>query len=400
MTDLPIVMGPEGRVNTPPATLRADLVAKVAAAVPGYTADLPASLIEDIASTDVGALVVCDQALTDLINSLTPLGANLFLLAAQGQLAGVVQNEITNTSVFVIFSGPAGFLVGKGFTVSDGSHQYVVQDGGTISSGGYTLPLYCLATVTGVWTVPANTVTQIVTPPPSTIFLTCSNPQPGTPSGGEQTEEAYRAQIIAAYGRSAAQGMPTLLRTLLGNVTGVQERLIAIQQKVGGGWKIIVGGGDPYIVAGAIFQAIFDVSILVGSTDPSRNITVTINNFPDSYQIIYVNPPQQTVAISLLWGTNSPNYVSDAAVALAGGPALVAYVNSVAAGEPMNLFRLQDAFQDAVANIIPREFLTRMVFTVSIDGTPVPPDTGTGIIAGDDEGYFLANVGDVTIARG
>ena len=57
------------------------LVALVASENPDYTANLPGSLIEDIASTDVGALTGIDQARVDAINSVTPYGANAFVLA-------------------------------------------------------------------------------------------------------------------------------------------------------------------------------------------------------------------------------------------------------------------------------------------------------------------------------
>ena len=92
MTDpinIPLVMTSEGPVPTPPATLRAQLVDSVASTNPDYTANLPGSLIEDIASTDVGALVTMDQARVDAINSVTPYGANAFVLGQLGAQFGI-----------------------------------------------------------------------------------------------------------------------------------------------------------------------------------------------------------------------------------------------------------------------------------------------------------------------
>lgn len=470
---VPIVLNQQGRVNTPPATLLAQLIAAVAAENPGYTATLPGSLIEDVSSTDVGALVICDQAVTELINSLTPYGANAFLLNQLGQIYGVQLGGTTNTSVFVVFSGTPGFVIAQGVTVSDGTYQYTVQDGGIIASDGSSAQLFCLATVSGSWAVPAGSVTQVITSIPAGITLTVTNPSAGIPSAGAQTEEAYRAQVLQA-GLATAQGFPTLLKTLLQNVSGVQARLIAVQQQVGGGWKIIVGGGDPYQVAYAIFTALFDVSTLVGSstfisgitnanpgvaattinhgfttgqnnvhisgvvgmtgvnggpytvtvvdethfsfgvnttssgsyvsggvaTPNTRNITVDINDYPDIYGIVFVNPPQQSVAISLTWNTISTNLVSASVVAQLGQPALVAYVNSVPVGQPMNLFELQATFQSAIAEVIPPALLTRMVFSVSINSVGVSPEAGTGIIAGDSESFFLTTTGQVTITQG
>lgn len=471
MTDLPIVMDASGRVNTSPAVLRAQLIALVAAANPGYTADLPGSLIEDIASTDVGALTICDQALTELINSLTPYGANPFLLNQLGQVYGVQLGLDTNTSVYVVFSGSVGFSIPKGFTVSDGGHQYTVQDGGIVAAGGSTTPLFCLATQAGAWAVPPGTVTTLITSVPSPYTLACTNPLAGIQSPGAQTEESYRAQVLQA-GLAASQGMPRYLKTILGRVSGVQQRLIAVQQQAPG-WKIIVGGGDPYEIGYAILQALFDVSNLVGSvmtvtaitnanpgvattalnhglitgntttfvgaagmtgvnglrtvtvidektfsfgvnttssgaytansahlTPNARNVTATVIDYPDTYTVPFVVPPAQTVAIQLTWNTSAAFAVSASAVAQLGAPALAAYVNAVQAAQPLNLFELQNVFQAAVVSLIPTALLTRMVFTVSINGVATSPDAGTGTIEGDPESYFQCSATDVTITQG
>ncbi len=160
MSDIPVILTAAGRTNTPPATLLAELLALVAASNPGYTASLPGSLIEDISSTDVGALTVIDQMVTELINSLTPYGANEFLLNQLGNMYGVRVGATVNTSVYVVFAGSIGFVIQPGFTVSDGTHQYVVQDGGAIGVSGSSAPLYCVASDAGTWAVPAGSVNQ------------------------------------------------------------------------------------------------------------------------------------------------------------------------------------------------------------------------------------------------
>ena len=136
----------------------------------------------------------------------------------------------------------------------------------------------------------------------------------------------------------------------------------------------------------------FGTYVSGGTITPNlRNQSVSINDYPDTYLIPFVTPPQQLVTISLTWDTSSTNFISSAAVAQLGAPALVAYVNSVPVGAPMNLFQLQNAFQEAVASIVPTALLTRMVFSVSINGVGVSPAAGTGIIAGDPESYFFTN---------
>jgi hypothetical protein len=263
-TTIPIVLGPAGMIPAVPADVHATLLANVAATNPGYTANLPGTLIEDISSTDVAAILLCNSALVELVNSVTPYGANQFILNQLGAIYGVQQGQETNTSVYVVFTGPAGYIIPIGFTVSDGTYQYIVQSGGIIATSGTTAPLYCLATIAGSWAVPANTVTALATSAPSGITLSVTNPLPGTPSAGAQSVESYRAQVLQA-GLAASQGMARYLKTLLANVTGVQPRLISAIAN-GTSWEIIVGGGDPYQVAYAIYSALFDINNLVGST--------------------------------------------------------------------------------------------------------------------------------------
>lgn len=280
--DIPVVVTAAGAQPTPPADLLAQLIAAVSAQNPGYTV-LPAGLIEDISSTDVGALVIADTARVETINSLTPTGANDFLLLQLGQQAigpeGGAPGVPSNTSVFVIFtaldpntSAPLpGLPIGRGVTVSDGTYQYVVQDGGVTDTNGHSPALFCLATISGSWTVSTNTVTTVQTSFPNTVAITCTNPQPGLPGAAAETASQFRARVLRAQ-LATSTGTPELLKTLLGNVAGVQQRLVSTRQ-VGAGWEVIVGGGDPYQVAGAIFASGLDVSTLVGSTLSVTNIT-------------------------------------------------------------------------------------------------------------------------------
>jgi hypothetical protein len=392
---LPTVITSAGVQPKSPSALRAELVALVASTNPGYTDNLPGSLIEDVTSTDVGALVICESAKVDLINSVTPYAANEQLLLQLGNIYGPTINDPTNTSAYCVFSGPAGFLIAKGFTVSDGTYQYVVQDGGIIGSGGATVPLFVIASLSGTWAVPPSTITQLVTSIPLPYVVTVTNPLAGLPGAAQETYESYRARVLRA-GLAASMGMASYLKTLLMEVSGVQSNLVSIQQGVGG-WKVICGGGDPYQVGYAIFTALFDISTLVGSTTTARNITVSIRDFPDTYNVIYVNPPQEVVTMTIDWSSTSPNYVDPATVAALVQAAEVAYVNALSVGQPLNLLQLKDAFLQALPSAIPQSSISILNFTVYIDGVPTSPTTGTGIIPGDPESYFFSTAPGITV---
>jgi hypothetical protein len=263
MASLPIVMGPSGPIPTPPAILRAQLTEKVTQTNPGYVNNLPSSLIEDIASTDVGALIIANQFFIDLINSVTPYGANAFILNQLGtEIYGIQPAVATNTSVDLIFSGTPGFIIIPGFTVTDNVYQYICFDGGVIGSNGISLPIHAIASMPGTWAIAAGTVTGLVTSVPPNINLAVINPTEGTPSTSAESIMSFRTRTLTA-GLVASTGMDRYLKTLLWNIPGVQQRLVSVRQDLDNGrWIIIVGGGDPYQVAWAIYYAIFDIQTL------------------------------------------------------------------------------------------------------------------------------------------
>ncbi len=240
MSSLPLVMGPNGPVPTSADTLRQIIEQAVAATNPDYTANLPGSLIEDILSTQVGGLTQADQARVDAINSVTPYGANAFILGQLGPQLGIAQGAPTNTSVYVVFTGTAGYVIPPGFIVSDGTYQYVIQSGGVVGTGGTTSQLYAVASQSGTWAVPAGTVTQIVTSVASGYTLTVTNPEAGTPSTGSESVESYRARVLEAQ-KVTAQGVATFITTLVKDAPGVTPRLVTVLQ-VPGGWE--VNGSD------------------------------------------------------------------------------------------------------------------------------------------------------------
>ena len=475
MTTLPIVVNAAGYVPQTPQSLNSLLIANVSAIDPGYTANLPGLLIEDIASTDTYALLQCDSSVAEIINSLTPYAANDFLLIQLGSVYGVPPQQDTNTSVYVQFTGPPGWVIQQGFLVSDGTYQYAVPDGGVIAAGGSSAMLYAVATTTGSWAVPVDTVNQIITSVPTAVYPapTVNNPAAGLPASGGETNYDYRSRVLQA-GLAASQGMGRYLKTLVQNVQGVQRRLVSVQQiQSGGWWEVICGGGDQYEVAYAIYQSLFDVNALTGSvlavsgitnanpgvvstnlnhgyqtgqvcqingatglvalngvnvtvtvlspttfsigvdttslgqysgngvlTPNFRNIYVNILDYPDTYQIPFVSPPQQVVTMTVTWNTTATNYVDPNTVAQAAQPAIVNYINSIVVGQPINTLVMTSVFQAAVAAIIPSQLLTRLIFAVDINGLGASPIPGTGEIPGDPESYFYAVNSGITVEQG
>lgn len=395
----PLLFNSSGPVATPPATLYQLLIALVAAAVPGYTASLPGSLIDDIAGTDVGALSTIDQARVDAVNNVTPYGANPYILAQLGQQFGLPQGQMSNGSAFVTFTGSAGYVIPPGFVVSDGTNNYAIQDGGTIATGGTSSPLFVVATNPNTFAIPANSITTVVTSVPSPYTLTVTNALAGTPAQAAETVESYRSRLLQAY-QVTISGTQTYLKTLLMAVPGVSSRLVAVKQN-GSNWEVIVGGGDPYQVAGAIYAGVSQIGLLVGSSTSIRNVTVSIYDAPDTYSVVYVDPPQIATTLAVTWNTTLSGFTASDAVnqyIIAAGQS---YINSIPVGQPINLMVLTDMIQEAVAPVLAEQNLTTLTFVVTQNTTSTPPTAGTSIIPPlDDESFFYVSPTDVTSVQG
>ncbi|EMC8105020.1 baseplate J/gp47 family protein [Escherichia coli] len=276
MSDLSVSYDAAGPVPKTSEELRADLVSRATELSPGITTDLPGSLIEDIVGTDVGALLIADQIRVDLINSVGPLKANMYMLNLLSQQSGISpQKTQGSTTVPVVFSGPAGFVIPQGFLVSDGTYTYQIADATIILSSGVSSMVTGVATNTGSWAVPAGSVNQILTSLPSDITLTCTNPVAGTPGGAKETDYEFRERVWEGQ-MSTVQGYPGFIRQKLTDLSNVQARLVSVVQS-GNAWIVMCGGGDIYEMAGAIYKSAGDISRLKGT---DLNVTGITNANP------------------------------------------------------------------------------------------------------------------------
>lgn len=411
--NFPIVLTPEGVTPIPPANLRSTLNqiiltgndpisgAPIQPANPGFTANLPGGLIEDILSTDTGALALIDLARVETINSLTPFGCNAFVLRQMGILFGVIPSQSTNPTVVVVFTGTVRYIIPSGFQISDGNHIYVILTPGVIGTGGSSLPMTAVATSQGTWAIPPNTVTSFVTSVPSGITLAVTNPLAGLSGTTAETEQEFRLRVFGAM-RAAAQGTPDFVKSLIQNIPGVIFRLVAIQQASGTNWRILISddGVDPVQVAGAIYQGMSNVSQLVGSAEDSgRNVTVAINSYPDIYNITYVKLLSQIVSVSLTWKTTA-SFAPAAVFGQEATTAIVNAINNIPATAPINLLALNDAVQQAVAASLPLVSISSLAWIIEINSVVTPPTAGTSLVVGDPEGYFITNMSNITVVQG
>lgn len=400
--DFPVVITAQGLQPQTPAALNAQVKANLQTNSPGATASLPGSLISDMTGTVTGAISVMDQAKVEAVNSLTPYGANVFLLGKLGQLyLGQSQPGLaTNTTGNVVFTSPdIGYVIPNGFLIGDGTHAYQVQVGGVIGSGGTSEPVTAVAVQPGSWAVPANTVTALLSSVPSTITLSVSNPLAGTPAGQPETWGSFRARVLTA-GFAACVSGPRLIKTFIGALLGAAANLISVQQ-ASPGLRVVVGGNaDVYAIANAIFMAVANPAVLQGSAiSGGRNVSVSLTDYPDTYPILFVQMPVQVVTLEITWKTTLSDFT--------GGPAfpglvqqpLANYINSLAGGQPINELQMDQIFQQAVQGSLDSSLLSAIDYTVTIDGTITAPSSGTSIVVGDPESSWEIQPSDIAVTQ-
>lgn len=398
--NFPVIMGSSGAQPTPPATIRNQLIAQVASQVPDYTSNLPASLIEDVSSTEVAGISAFDQGRVDFINSLTPFGVNAFLLQQLANVYGLTLGIPTNTSVLVVFSGTVGFVINNGFLVGDGTNVYQIQGGGPIGSGGTSSSLTAVAVNnTSAFAVPANTVTQLLTSFPSTVTLSVNNPTAGTPASATETLQSFRTRVLQA-GLAASVGTTRYIKTLIGNVLGANSNLVSVQT-ASGGLRVVVGGSlDQYQVAYAIWQSVADISTLQTHAHAGSDVSTSLIDYPDTYVVKYVAAAAQPVTMTATWNTVLTSFTGGAAFPQLVQAPLAAYFNALGIGGPINLIELTEIFQNAVENVLDVQYLTRLVFSVNVNGSSVSPGAGESFIAIDPEAYLTCLPSAITVVQG
>ncbi|RYM58517.1 hypothetical protein BSR03_22005 [Serratia proteamaculans] len=320
-----------------------------------------------------------------------------------GAIYGVQQGEGTNTSVYVVFSGPPGFGIPKGFTVGDGTYLYTVRRDTVIPASGQTEPVYCLATTGGIWAVPAGTVNQVKTSVPESYQVTCTNLTAGLPGTDEQSPASYRAQVLQS-GMFGGQGTPDCYRSSLQKVVGVQENLISFHQATLGKWVAVVGGGDPYEVAYAIYKAVPDISTLINDvSNPSgaevEKKTIPITVYPDVYQVPFVVPSSQNVEVLITWNSASTTYIDPAGIAKAVQQNIADYVNAIAVGQPINIFQIQDIFLKSVEGLVAASLLSMIQVQIGINAAIKPPVPESSLVYGDTYAYFSTSAAQIQVKQ-
>jgi len=386
-----------GLIPRTPSQIRSDLQDSLLSKDPSLTLDDPAysEIIPSWLDTSVSCIEEIEQIGIDTVNSIDPTLSNEMIADSLGYTLGVIRGESTRANVDVVFTGTDGYHIPKGFLVSNGTYQFYVLNGGVIADGSVTL--YCVCTVDGIIPIAENSVTQIITSVPSPYVLTCNNPIAGNQGSGLEPLSQYKARYIQAFNR-VSTGTIAYCKELLSAVNFDLKRISILPSN--GKTKIIVGGGDPYLIGEAIFKSGLDISAFKKSTTENRNFSRFIVDYPDTYKIDFVRPFSRQVSITATYSLLTVSIVPDSSITEAAQPALSNYINNLAIGYDINLLELNEIFKEAIRGVgVDTQFLSNLEFSVSINGVSVNPIVGTQLIAQDEEAYFSCNPSAVSVLR-
>ncbi|QCE32954.1 hypothetical protein FAI41_04720 [Acetobacteraceae bacterium] len=392
------VIADSGIHTTDPTILRQNLVNLAEKLAPGVATDLPGTLVEDMASTSVGALAQMDAAKVEMFGSFSPLTMNSQFLNVYGAQMGITRGTESNASAYLTIKGTSGTYIATGFQFSDGQNIYATTAPTAIPESGVSNNVYVSAIEFFETPPAANSITQVNTSLPTGGITSVTNPTAGTPGISAETDASYRLRIWQAL-QAQPQGSPTCVKNMIGNIQGVVKRTIACAVDPNG-YRILVDGGDPSQIAAAIYASIFDISRLLGSAGNGKlgtNVTASVVDGQDQYNIQYVRPAQQKVTVNITWGITLINAVDPNKLAQLAAPPVSDYINSLYAGQPISLAGVKQAFLSAFEQISDVSQLSVYAAKIFIDGVEQPTPQGDELVYGDSEAYFVTSPDNISI---
>ena len=307
----------------------------------------------------------------------------------------------------VRFTGSAGTLIPVDTQVSNGgTTKLYVKVQGIIGAVGY-VDLLCESKEETTAEIGANTITTLVDAVPGVTSIT--NPLAGTSGIPAETIAEYKQ---AVYNRiqSPRYGTDARARDLLRAVPGVDSRLIAfrtldlIKTILGStvyfrGIECVVGGGDDYEVAAALYSAFLQTKNLLSNpsnSETARTVSVDVTLFNSAAPVEYTRPKLSDIGLSINVKINGKLTTNDVAEGILQ-PAFETYFDSLIVGTAVSTASMNNIIYDSfAASGIGTDRIGTITYTVTVDGLPATITDGYLVAAFDQ--YFALDTFAVTIS--
>ncbi|MCZ9850163.1 baseplate J/gp47 family protein [Brachyspira hyodysenteriae] len=372
-------IGNTGVIKDDPTVIRERLLNQAIEKVEGFT-DLPSGIQNNLLDESVLDIVEIQDMLANVMNSISPSYANDFIVRELGEAFGLKIKDQALPNTTITFYGLAGVIIPEGLEVgnADGSKKFITTKSDIINATGQ-VSIYCEGADYYDTPTPANTLNILLNQVLNVTSCTNLNDAVETTPAETISEFRSRFQTRALANRS---GTVATLDNALKEIEGTVDRLCTYKasQIVEEGvskavLEIIVGGGDDYSVALAIFNSILYPDILVSNpsgdeTNRTINVNVAFNSvdFPITYTRPKIN--QLSINISLTVQSGFINIPSEAFTLLLR-PYYENYINNLKIGYAPTGYSFDDLiYQCFRDNSYSRDIITGINYTLTINGEP------------------------------
>ena len=394
-------IGNTGVIKDDPTVIRERLLNQAIEKVEGFT-DLPSGIQNNLIDESILDIVEIQDMLSNVMNSVSPSYANDFIVKELGAAFGLKIKDKALPNTTITFYGLAGVVIPEGLEVgnADGSKKFITTKSDIINAAGQ-VSIYCKGADYYDTPTPANTLNVLLN---QVLNVTsCTNLNDAVESTPAETISEFRSrfQTRAQANRS---GTVAALDNALKEIEGTVDRLCTYKasQIIEEGVKeavieVVVGGGDDYQVALAIFNSVLYPDIFVSNpsgdeTNRTVNINVTFNSV--DFPIVYTRPKinQLSINISLTVQSGFINIPSEAFTLLLR-PYYEDYINNLKIGYSPNGYAFDDLiYQCFKDNFYSISIITGINYTLTVNDEPAALNAQRQLQTEFDEAYTLLNL--------
>lgn len=394
-------IGNTGVIKDDPTVIRERLLNQAIEKVEGFT-KLPSGIQNNLIDESVLDIVEIQDMLSNVMNSVSPSYANDFIVKELGAAFGLKIKDKALPNTTITFYGLQGVVIPEGLEVgnADGSKKFITTKSDIINAAGQ-VSIYCEGADYYDTPTPANTLNVLLN---QVLNVTsCTNLNDAVESTEAETISEFRSrfQTRAQANRS---GTAAALDNALKEIEGTVDRLCTYKasQIIEEGVKeavieVVVGGGDDYQVALAIFNSVLYPDIFVSNpsgseTNRTVNINVTFNSV--DFPIVYTRPKinQLSINISLTVQSGFINIPSEAFTLLLR-PYYEDYINNLKISCSPNGYAFDDLiYQCFKDNFYSISIITGINYTLTVNDEPAALNAQRQLQTEFDEAYTLLNL--------
>lgn len=370
-------IGNTGVIKDTPIAIRDDILNQAIEKVKDFS-NLPSGIQNNLIDESVIIVSEIQDMISNMMNSISPSYANDFIVRELGEAFGLKIKDKIVSNTTITFYGLAGTVIPENTEIgnADGSKKFITTKSDIINITGQ-VNIYCKGADYYDTPTPANTLNILITQ--ILNVSSCTNLNDVAESTPAETISEFRSrfQNKALANRS---GTVATLDNELKKIEGVIDRLCTYKtsqikegEEIKAVIEVIVGGGDDYSVALAIFNSVLYPDIFVSNPSGNEaNRTINLNivfngiDFPITYTRPKIN--QLSINISLTVQGGFINIPSEAFTELLR-PYYESYINNLKIGYSPTGYSFDNLIYQCFSdNFYNKDIITGIKYTLIING--------------------------------